>query len=117
MGARRRVPAFEVDERTEQMSLAALVCRRYAGRHAWMPVPRSARRRAELLDLGQVESVSRCARECGATVTELFDLEGNLISRKTEYPREGYLLADRSGGRLPVSEARKALFARRLTMV
>jgi hypothetical protein len=82
-----------------------------------MPVPRSARRRAELLDLGQVESVSRCVRECGATVTELFDFDGELVSRKVEYPREGYLLTGPSRGRLPVSEARKALFARKPAMM
>jgi hypothetical protein len=116
--AARRGPVVEVDERTDQMSLEALMCRRYGGRHAWMPVLRSARRRAELLDRGQTESVSRCVRECGARVTELIDLRtGDLISRKIEYPSEGYLIAGPSRGRLPVSAARQALYMRKATMM
>lgn len=111
MARRYSGPAIDVDDRTAEMTAQALQCRRYGGRHALMPALGSARRRKELELLGQAESVSRCVRECGFAKVELFDLHtGEVISVRTEYPKEGYLL--KGGGRMPVTEARKALYAR-----
>lgn len=114
--AGRRGIQVDVDDRTDQMTLQALLCRRYG--HAWMPVPQGAKRRAALLKLGQTESVNRCIRDCGVARVELIDLDSwEVISRRMEYPEEGYLMTGQGTGRLPRSEARKAIFARNVTMV
>ncbi len=106
---RRRKPT--VDERTENMTLEALGCRRLG--HAWNERPQGKRRRAELRTQGQDASVLTCAR-CTLTIVEITDLETfDVISRKPEggYP-PGYL-APKGSGRLPRREARKAYAARR----
>lgn len=104
---------IQVDERTENMPLEVLTCRRLG--HAWEERPQGRRRRrnAELREQGLEQSVLRCTR-CTLTMVETVDQDTwEVISRTPEggYP-PGYLVP-RGSGRLPRAEARKAYAARR----
>lgn len=100
---------FELDDRTEDMSSQALVCRTYG--HSWLPLTMSRARRAELAKRNQVEDVCEC--RCGAVRTMLIDLGTWDVAEhpRIKYP-EGYLSPVKGMGRLPRSEARKAMFVR-----
>lgn len=99
------------DERTSTMPLEALICR--GMNHPWTRIPTKPSRKAELRKLGQTESHWFCSR-CGVTRIDLFELpQFTTLSSKIDYSGcPGYLVAEKGAGRLPRSEARKALFMR-----
>lgn len=104
---------IQVDERTKDMSLAVLTCRRLG--HAWEDRPQGKRRRAELRKIGLSQSVLCCIR-CTLTMVETIDLDTWEVTSRT--PEGGYppgYLAPKGTGRLPKAEARKAHIARRGT--
>lgn len=109
---RRRI-RIEVDARTANLSYAALVCRSMS--HPWDRVKIAPARRAQLLALGQTETVWNCIR-CGARRIDLFELPSfDTLSTRIEYP-QGYLI-DKGTGRLPKVMARRALYDRDLASV
>lgn len=105
--ARHGIP---VDERTKDMSLAALTCRRFG--HAWFELPQGKRRRAELRLAGLSESVIKCER-CTLTLVEQVDLDTwEVRSRRPEGGYPDNYLAPKGTGRVPRSAARAAHAAR-----
>jgi hypothetical protein len=103
------IDAIEVDVRTDDMPIEALLCRSL--RHKWEPVTLGARRRAALVKDGVIEGVRACDR-CGARRIVVRDLANwNIISTRMEYP-DGYLIGTRGSGRLPMDDASQALFVR-----
>lgn len=98
-----------VDDRTDSMSLEALMCR--SMNHPWQRVPLSPSRKAELRKLGQTESHWICLR-CQSRRTDLFELPTfETLSSKIEYS-DDYLVKEKGTGRLPRREARLAMFVR-----
>lgn len=103
--------AFQIDDRTQDMTQQALMCRSYG--HAWTPVPVPRKRQAELATQGMFEDNVECSR-CPCRRTTLYDM-GNwdvAAHPRTEYPKEGYLSTVKGGGRLPRSAARIAMLVR-----
>ena len=116
MAKKRRVPGLQlqldVDDRTEQMSDAALRCR--ARGHKWEEQALSRRRVIALVRQGQEETILYCERGCGATVHELVEIaSGDVLKVKREYPEGGEYRMPPGSGRLRRSSARVASFARR----
>lgn len=106
--ARRRT-AIVLDDRTQTMSDAALICR--ADGHVWQRVPVSQQRLRKIIsESGVVEKRWVCLC-CGAEKCALFDAStlephGHSV---IDYRDETYLLKNNSGqGRLPRREAAKA---------
>ena len=101
---------IQLDDRTQGMSLEALLCR--SMNHPWQRTPLSPSRRRELLKLGETETTWYCLR-CSSQRIDRFSLpDFETLSSKIEYA-EGYLVAKQfaGSGRLPRREARKAMYA------
>jgi hypothetical protein len=106
-----RIGRFKVqlDDRTSDMPVEALLCR--SMNHPWAFVPPSPSRRRELAQLGQTEFIWYCGR-CSSRRVQLLELPNfDIIASRMEYAQD-YLVKEKGTGRLPRSEARKAMFVR-----
>lgn len=116
MAARRRkiTVDLDVDDRTGEMSDAALFCRKNG--HALDERAMSRKRYQELLADGLWEDELYCRNGCGYSRTITWSLRdrGAVISTKTRYTDKTYLLPKNSGGRLNRDAARVASVARRI---
>jgi hypothetical protein len=104
--------AITVDDRTVEMTEAALFCRESG--HHWNRVPQGPDRRALLAHRGQAETVRVCAT-CASQRIELYWLPTFETAAAVRYVwSPGYLIAKQfaGSGRLSRADVRKALFAR-----
>lgn len=114
--ARRRSLAAEldVDERTNEMSEAALICR--ASGHVWVRRAMTRRRHRQLMEQGLWEWDRYCDNECGSSWRQVFNYRtGELIENERVYPTGGTYLLPKNTGRLRRENARVAWFARQLS--
>lgn len=106
---RRSRFVVQLDARTADMPMAALMCR--SMNHPWEKLDLDPARKLELLRLGQTESIWRCFR-CESVRTDLFELPSfATLSSKIAYS-DDYLIKDKGTGRLPRLEAKKAMYCR-----
>lgn len=99
-----------VDERTSDLSDAALYCRSKG--HAWQEKALSRRRFRELFAQGMSEENEFCP-VCGSTLLRIFDVtDGRIVEQKRTYPGGTEYLLPKGSGRLSRSSARVARFAR-----
>jgi hypothetical protein len=105
---------LDVDERTGEMSDAALFCRKNG--HAPDERGMTRRRYQELIADGLWEDILYCRNGCGYTRTITWRLNGGaIVNIKTEYSDKSYLLPkNHGGGRLNRDSARVASVARRI---
>lgn len=110
--ARRNVVNLDVDDRTNDMSDEALICRSRG--HRWEERGKTRKRYQELIKEGYWEDDLVCANDCGYTKLVVWSLRtGEVISIRTGYPKDGsYLLPKGSTGRLLRSSARVARVSR-----
>lgn len=115
MASRRKVLAFDldVDERTAEMSDAALRCRSRG--HKWEENAMTRRRYAELTAAGLWEDNLYCDNGCGSTWIINFSLRtGEILSSKRQYPKGSEYLMPKGNGRLARDSARIARVARQI---
>lgn len=100
------------DSRASEMTEEALSCRANGGRHAYEPLVKALRRAR--IGTGKSAKVERfCLGECGVSVIEEYSLvTRERASRKTTYPKDGYLTAPNSGGRMSAADATTSLLNR-----
>lgn len=103
---------LKVDERTKDMSDAALFCRRYG--HKWALQAMTPKRFKELVAAGLHEEQRYCENECGSTWEEIWDLySGDTVKARRDYPKGAEYKMPQGTGRLNRKQARVAYFARR----
>lgn len=104
--------AVDPDPRAAEMTEEALSCRANGGRHAYEPLARALRRAR--IGTGRAVVVERfCIGECGVSVREEYSLvTRERAGRKPAYPKEGYLTAPNSGGRMAAADATASLLNR-----
>ncbi len=102
-----------VDDRTKDMPNEVIVCR--ANGHPWTEVPVPANRLAALEAIGLTELRDICLR-CQLPRTQTYELgSGNLLTSDIDYKRNpDYLIKQKGTGKLPRSDAKRALLVRRL---
>ncbi len=106
----RRTINLPVDDRTEDMSDEALVCRSRG--HKWAERAVTRKRFNETLLLGFIEEFNYCENGCGSVWERTFDLNGDMLEQKRKHPSSGYLVPT-GQGRLSRQAARVARLARR----
>ena len=100
-----------MDERTDEMSEAALLCR--AVGHTWMMRGMTRRRYRELIAEGLWEFDRYCENGCGSTWRVLFRArDGEILENERRYPTGGSYLMKPGSGRLHRNSARAAHVAR-----
>lgn len=113
-----KLPAPDVDERTDDMETRMLYCRGHG--HRMLERPVSAARFLEMAQMGYREEVFVCVTQmpgsdtigCGYSRTVVYDRNsGDIVESETDYANRGYLLKP-GAGRLPRAVARVALWAR-----
>jgi hypothetical protein len=106
---------LDVDERTEQMSDEALVCRSRG--HKWGDRGLTRKRYQQLIKDGLWEDALYCENGCGYTKSIVWELRsGNIISQTQAYPSDGsYLLAKGFTGRIRRDSARVARVSRQIS--
>lgn len=114
-GRRRRALSFDlhVDDRTAEMSEAALYCRSRG--HKWGDRGITRKRYTELLKDGLWEDSLYCENGCGGTRSIVWSLRtGEVLEHKRDYPKGGDYLMPKNSGRLDRSQARIARAARQI---
>jgi hypothetical protein len=111
MARQRFKIALDIDDRTNAMTDAALVCRTFG--HKWERRSASRSRTLELLKVGCVEYSRYCEHGCGSTWRQVWSFrEQIMVENERIYPKNGeYLLPPRTG-RLNRNDVRMAQFAR-----
>ena len=103
--ARRKLRInFEIDERTDTLSDAALLCRSIG--HLWVQRSQSTRRFREMARLGLMEYDRVCDNGCGSTWRQVWDIsQRRVVEDERRYPPKGEYLLPPQTGRLPRGEA------------
>lgn len=100
-----------IDDRTEDLSDAALYCRTHG--HLWMLKGIGRKRFQELIADGHAEYNRYCDNGCGSTWRQLWDVyTGEVLENERRYPSGGEYLLKSGSGRLRRTSARVAQFAR-----
>lgn len=100
-----------VDERTDDLSDAALSCRR-RGFHLWVEKAQSLRRFNNLAAQGLLEEDKYCNEGCGATWRQVWDVRNDELVEVERHLPDDYKMP-KGTGRMPRSAARAAYFLRR----
>lgn len=104
MPARKTKLKLDVDERTESLSDAALICRTLG--HKWEVKAQSRTRFQLLFDQGLREFDRYCGHGCGSTWLQVWDLRSkSMVENKRTYPGRGEYLMPTGSGRLSRGEA------------
>jgi hypothetical protein len=109
MGRRFKVQ-LDIDNRTNEMTNAAVVCRAWG--HKWERRAASRRRTLELLAQGRAEYVRYCEHGCGVTWRQVFKLNGECVENERHYPKGNDYLMRPGSGRMRRQDAFSANFAR-----
>lgn len=105
------VKAKGVDGRTDHMTEETLACR--SRMHIWVEVPLTLSTLEKMVEAGAVTITSRCANNCGAVWTEIFDPRTwERVETRRLYEKADYSVP-KGSGRLPKRNARKALMTRK----
>lgn len=108
--ARRFKVSLNIDDRTNEMTDEAVVCRAWG--HKWERRAASRKRTMELLDRGLVEYVRYCEHGCGCTWRQVFNLNGHCVENDRQYPKGSEYLMKPGSGRMRRQDAFPAMFAR-----
>lgn len=111
MARRRFAVALDIDDRTNIMSDAALLCRTFG--HKWERRALSRARTLEMLKMGCREYERYCENGCGSTWRQVWSFrEGRIVENERRYPSNGEYLMPKNTGRLNRNSAMMAQFAR-----
>jgi hypothetical protein len=110
-GMRKLLKTLDVDEDTDEMSDAALYCRKRG--HKWEEKSITRANYSGMLLKGQMTEQMYCGNGCGCTWQYTYNIsDGDVVEVKRSYPKDYSM--PRGHGRLSRQKARIAYIARRI---